>query len=57
MHGRCRQLVRKHPALQLDYRGSELESDYLWFTTDDRDSEAEVDGCIEYLKARDFGKS
>lgn len=57
MHGRCRQLVRKYPALQLDYRGSELESDYLWFTTDDRDSEAEVCGCIEYLKARDFGKS
>ena len=57
MHGRCRELVRKHPALQLDYRGSELESDYLWFTTDDRDCEVEVDGCIEYLKARDFGKS
>ena len=56
MHHRCKDLVKKHPALQYEYDGSDLEQDYLFFTRDDRLNEIEFQESCESMKAWRFGK-
>lgn len=56
MHRECVRLAAKDRFLTLAYEGSELESDYLFFTRDDRETERIFDACFESRKAWRFGK-
>ena len=41
MHNRCKGLIRQHPVLMDEYRDSDLEKSYLFYTRDDRRRERE----------------
>ena len=56
MHARCRDLARQNPRILNMYKGSDLESSYLFYTTDDRETDWEVHSCFEYLRTWRFGK-
>lgn len=56
MHNRCRELVKVHPILRYAYADSALESNYLFFTRDDRRADAELRKCRESRRAWRFGR-
>lgn len=56
MHRECIKLALKDAFLRHLYEGSVLESDYLFFTTDDRITERECNDSYASMKAWAFGK-
>ena len=57
MHNRCKWLIRQHPVLGDEYRGSDLENSYLFYSSDDRRREREFNESYESMKAWHFGHS
>lgn len=57
MHARCLELARRHQRIRNLYEGSELEDDFLFFTTDERDTDEEFAQASELRKVWQFGKS
>lgn len=55
MHRECVRLASRDPFLMGTYKGSDLESDYLFFTLDDRREEQEMDQSRESMRAWRFG--
>lgn len=57
MHNRCKRLIRQHPVLVDEYRGSDLENSYLFYSSADRRRESEFNEIYESMKAWHFGHS
>lgn len=55
MHNRCKWLIRQYPVLKDEYRNSDLEKSYLFYSSDDRRREQEVNESYESMKAWHFG--
>ncbi len=56
MHNRCKWLIRKHPVLGDEYRGSGLENSYLFYSRDDCRREQEFKESYASMKAWNFGR-
>ena len=57
MHRECIRLAQQDRLLALLYEGSELESDFLFFTRDERVTEKEFNESHESLRAWQFGRT
>lgn len=57
MHSKCRRLIGQHPELQNEYKGSRLESNYLFYTEDERREMQEMRESYQSMNAWTFGKN